>query len=67
MAIILNSLQIDPGNNWKGIWRWYDDFNLNGLDEKLIMSGMNLRQWHELAMKNNLRSLYFYPKIEQNT
>jgi hypothetical protein len=31
MAMILNALKIDPGYNWKGIWRWYDDYNIKHL------------------------------------
>lgn len=25
LAMILNSLEVDPGRTWKGVWRWYSD------------------------------------------
>lgn len=25
LAMVLNSLDVDPLRNWKGSWRWYDD------------------------------------------
>jgi len=33
---VLNSLKIDPGIKWKGIWRWYDDYNIKGMKKDMI-------------------------------
>lgn len=42
MAMMLNTLKVDPGINWKGIWRWYDDYNIKSMDPELIMEGLTL-------------------------
>jgi hypothetical protein len=28
LAMVLNSLRIDPMRTWKGAWRWYNEQNL---------------------------------------
>ena len=28
LAMVLNALEVDPGRQWKGVWRWYSDDNL---------------------------------------
>mmetsp|Transcript_28521 Transcript_28521/g.41452 ORF Transcript_28521/g.41452 Transcript_28521/m.41452 type:complete len:101 (+) Transcript_28521:70-372(+) len=29
LVIILNALSVDPGREWKGPWRWYEESMLN--------------------------------------
>ena len=36
MAMILNALKVDPKTNWKGIWRWYDDYNIRHMHPSKI-------------------------------
>jgi glutathione gamma-glutamylcysteinyltransferase len=31
LAMVLNTLGIDPQKGWKGIWRWTTEENLEGL------------------------------------
>jgi len=59
--MVLNSLKIDPGIKWKGIWRWYDDYNIKHLDPSLLQLGMTLQQFHELAQLNKAKSMAFSP------
>jgi hypothetical protein len=40
--MILNSLKVDPGVNWKGIWRWYDDYNIKHMHPSKIGEGLTL-------------------------
>lgn len=61
MAMILNSLNIDPGYNWKGIWRWYDDFNIQNIGKKEIDAGLTLEEFHQIIMVNNAKSIAFSP------
>lgn len=42
MAMMLNTLGVDPGVNWKGIWRWYDDYNINHMHPEKIIEGLTL-------------------------
>jgi glutathione gamma-glutamylcysteinyltransferase len=42
LAMILNSLKVDPGVNWKGIWRWYDDYNIKHMPASKIGEGLTL-------------------------
>ena len=25
LAMVLNTLEVDPGRKWKGVWRWYSE------------------------------------------
>ena len=56
LAMTLNALKIDPQKNWKGIWRWYDEYMLLTTHElqRVRERGLNLRELSELATKNNL-------------
>ena len=61
MAMMLNALQVDPGVNWKGIWRWYDDYNIKYMPPEKIKEGLTLQEFHNLAKINSVRSLAFSP------
>ncbi len=61
MAMILNALKIDPGQNWKGIWRWFDDYNIKSLTESNIKEGLTLEQWNSLIQLNYAKSMAFSP------
>ena len=61
MAMMLNALKVDPGVNWKGIWRWYDDANIKHMHHSKLKEGLTLGEFHELAKLNSVRSLAFSP------
>ena len=61
MAMMLNTLKIDPGNNWKGIWRWYDDYNIKHINTQQIKEGLTLQEFNQLAKFNSARSMAFSP------
>ena len=61
MAMMLNALKVDPGVNWKGIWRWYDDANIKNMHPSKLKEGLTLAEFHELAKLNSVRSLAFSP------
>lgn len=66
MAMILNSLKIDPRQNWKGIWRWYDDFNIKHMQEPHLVNGLTLEEFNELIQRNGAKSLAFSPLVNDN-
>ena len=39
---VLNALEINPNSQWKGIWSWYDEFNLKGIPKEQIMEPVDL-------------------------
>jgi hypothetical protein len=61
MAMVLNALKIDPRINWKGIWRWYDDYNIKHMKQDQLSNGLTLEEYHELIQLNHARSLAFSP------
>lgn len=61
MAMMLNTLGVDPGVNWKGIWRWYDDYNINHMNPDKIIEGLTLEEFNHLAQLNSVRSMAFSP------
>ena len=61
LAMMLNALKVDPGVTWKGIWRWYDDYNIKHLDPDKIIEGLTLEEFHRLALHNSVRSMAFSP------
>ena len=69
--MLLNALQVDPGRNWKGIWRWYDDYNIKEMTEQQLKEGMTLKEFNFLAKRNGARSIAFSPldgsKISDST
>ena len=69
LAIILNSLQIDPRRCWKGIWRWYTDELLDYCVSKfdLKVSAPTLEEFVWLAECNGATTTFVRPNdsIEQ--
>ena len=61
MAMILNSLKIDPGYNWKGIWRWFDDYSIKNLTETHIKEGLTLEEFNTIIQHNHAKSMAFSP------
>jgi glutathione gamma-glutamylcysteinyltransferase len=61
MAMMLNALKVDPGENWKGIWRWYDDYNIQHMHPSKIKEGLTLKEFNDLAGLNSVRSMAFSP------
>lgn len=55
--MVLNALEIDPGREWKGVWRWYSDDNLDccATDVSEIKEkGVTFREFGCLAKCNGL-------------
>lgn len=61
MAMILNALKVDPGTNWKGIWRWFDDFNIKSMTEIHLREGFTLEEFAQFIELNNAKSLALSP------
>uniref|UniRef100_A0A914VU22 glutathione gamma-glutamylcysteinyltransferase n=1 Tax=Plectus sambesii TaxID=2011161 RepID=A0A914VU22_9BILA len=56
LVMVLNALEVDPGRVWKGPWRWYHESMLDCCAplEKVIKTGISLRQFACLAVCNRL-------------
>jgi len=56
LVMILNALAVDPGQHWKGPWRWYSEKMLNCcVDmEDIKTGGITLRDFHCLALCQGL-------------
>jgi len=54
LVTALNTLGIDPGSSWKGVWRWYAEDALACCKPLLEIQqeGINLEQWKCLAECN---------------
>jgi glutathione gamma-glutamylcysteinyltransferase len=54
LAMALNTLQIDPGRVWKGVWRWYDESLLDCCKELALVQqeGITLDEFVCLARCN---------------
>jgi glutathione gamma-glutamylcysteinyltransferase len=52
LVMVLNALAVDPGQHWKGPWRWYEERMLNCcLDlEEVKETGITLKDFGCLAM-----------------
>ena len=62
MAMVLNALKIDPDTNWKGIWRWYDDWNIKNFDyQSFNDKGMDMLEFHRTMNDNCADSMIFSP------
>ena len=42
LTMVLNTLSVDPGKTWKGIWRWYDEQVLNCTSRDSMNNGLTL-------------------------
>ncbi|KAJ1918949.1 hypothetical protein H4219_002305 [Mycoemilia scoparia] len=51
LAMVLNALEVDPGQTWKGAWRWYSDELLQACEPKEHMKtkGITFDQFGCLA------------------
>lgn len=56
VVLVLNALAVDPGQNWKGPWRWYEEEMLNCcVDlEEIKQAGITLRDFQCLAFCQGL-------------
>jgi len=56
LVLVLNALAVDPGQNWKGPWRWYEESMLNCcVDmEEIKQSGITLQDFQCLAFCQGL-------------
>eukprot|EP00158_Paraphelidium_tribonemae_P005871 Partr_v1_DN27568_c3_g2_i1_m30554 putative glutathione gammaglutamylcysteinyltransferase len=57
LAMVLNALELDPGKRWKGVWRWYEDTNLeccSGSADAIKRQGITFREFSCLARCNGL-------------
>ncbi|KAG7363051.1 phytochelatin synthase [Nitzschia inconspicua] len=52
LVMVLNALAVDPGQHWKGPWRWYEEKMLNCcVDlEEIKKTGITLKDFQCLAM-----------------
>lgn len=62
LVVILNSLNLDPKNRWKGIWRWYNEETLHCINRLYIdKHGLNLEEFNAIGKCNGLFNMYFRP------
>lgn len=56
LTMALNSLQVDPGRAWKGVWRWYDESLLDCCKDlrEVQLDGISLEEFVCLAACNGL-------------
>lgn len=56
LSMVLNSLSIDPGRPWKGVWRWWSDQTLSCLSplEELDGRGITFGGFERLGECNGL-------------
>jgi len=56
LVLVLNALAVDPGQNWKGPWRWYEEKMLNCcVDlEEIKQAGITLQDFQCLAFCQGL-------------
>lgn len=56
VVLVLNALAVDPGQNWKGPWRWYEESMLNCcVDmEEIKQTGITLQDFQCLAFCQGL-------------
>ncbi|KAI9092162.1 Phytochelatin synthase-domain-containing protein [Phlyctochytrium arcticum] len=58
LCMVLNALEIDPGRQWKGVWRWYDESMLDCCRplEEVMKVGITLPEFVCLARCNGLKA-----------
>jgi len=56
LVMVLNALAVDPGQHWKGPWRWYSESMLNCCvdSEDIKKAGITLRDFQCLALCQGL-------------
>eukprot|EP00450_Noctiluca_scintillans_P035918 CAMPEP_0194550910 /NCGR_PEP_ID=MMETSP0253-20130528/95953_1 /TAXON_ID=2966 /ORGANISM="Noctiluca scintillans" /LENGTH=483 /DNA_ID=CAMNT_0039398361 /DNA_START=1 /DNA_END=1449 /DNA_ORIENTATION=+ len=57
LVVVLNALRVDPGALWKGVWRWYDETNLNCCKsvEEMSKDGLEWREFLCIARCQGLK------------
>ncbi|CAD8174106.1 unnamed protein product [Paramecium pentaurelia] len=60
LVMVLNALKIDPGVQWKGIWKWYTEENLHGLKKEHLENGIDLDAFSHIAKHNKVAIQTFY-------
>ena len=62
LMIVLNTLQKDPKIKWKGIWRWYDEYNIKCINiENVLDYGLTLPEFSKLLQCNGVSSRIYRP------
>ena len=63
LVVVLNTLAIDPGRLWKGVWRWYSEDMLDCCApiEEIRVRGMTLDMFVCLARCNGVRATMLRP------
>lgn len=63
LTMVLNSLQIDPGRNWKGVWRWFSEemFDCCTSLATIQKNGLTLDQFWCLSKCNGADSILVRP------
>lgn len=59
LAMVLNSLNVDPMKRWKGIWRWYNEDLLHCASRDRMEQGLTLDEMTQLARCNGLHTQTF--------
>lgn len=60
LVMVLNSLGIDPGKQWKGPWRWFSEELLNCVGD--AEKGISLHQFLQISLCNKTWGMGFYTK-----
>ncbi|KAF4658613.1 hypothetical protein FOZ61_005501 [Perkinsus olseni] len=66
LAMVLNSLEIDPGRRWAGPWRWWSEDMLVSCQKHTYASGntgVNFQQFAMLAECNGAKAGTYYGSI----
>mmetsp|Transcript_636 Transcript_636/g.531 ORF Transcript_636/g.531 Transcript_636/m.531 type:complete len:144 (+) Transcript_636:3-434(+) len=66
LAMVLNSLEIDPGRRWAGPWRWWSEDMLVSCQKHTYASdntGVNFQQFAMLAECNGAKASTYYGSI----
>ena len=60
---LLNTLEVDPGTNWKGIWRWYDEKTLKHAPDKNMFCLLEIA---DILLNNDVSLKTFLPLDPKN-
>lgn len=69
LTVCLNAFAVDPRQNWKGPWRWYEESMLNccvDLDD-VKRTGITMSVFHCLAQCQGITSRVYYAQDEGST
>lgn len=64
LVMVLNTLAIDPGQSWKGVWRWYVEEMLDCCKPmgEILKHGIHIKEFHCLALCNGAEVIEKNPK-----